>query len=294
MISTIEAAVVKVREAFAFDVNKKPLAWGDVATPFFGLFRSDNLDVVADRAVSARYTPHQTDDVVALVESAAHAFDGDVDVRCHFRNGHYVSIMPTKEHRRDIYGPKDAIFPRVIIRAGYDGKAFNATMGYYRDLCRNLVMMTQVSGTSVSIRHTSGLRDKMEDLLSTFQTLRQSWTTLGDVISTLENREVQMGDFLRSIYGEPDDGATRRSVNMHRKRTEAIFRRLQRERAASDRPAIGEDFTVSAWEAFNAVQGYTQHDSIRRGNPSEFERVLQASNDSYVKQAETLVLAMAS
>lgn len=295
MIITSEKVVAKVQEAFNFTVDKFPLGGPDkLTTPWYGLFRSDNSKVLGKGSVTKIYCPHQTDDVLALVDGAAHAFDGEIDVRCHFRDGHYVSIIPTKDYRRQIYGGQDNIFPRVLIRACYDGQAFSATMGYYRDLCRNMSMMRQVSGTSVSIKHTSGLRNKMDELIKTFATLKESWQTLGNIIETLENREVQMVDFLNQVYGEPARDATARSINMHSKRTETIFRRLQRERTLSGRPAIGDSFKVSAWEAYNGIQGYVQHDATRRGEPSDFARMLIASNDKAVTTAETLVLALAS
>jgi hypothetical protein len=48
---------------------------------------------------------------------------------------------------------------------------------------------------------------------------------------------------------------------------------------------------VSAWDAFNAVQGYTQHDSIRRGNPTSFQRAMMAQSNAAVLKAEELALA---
>ena len=53
--------------------------------------------------------------------------------------------------------------------------------------------------------------------------------------------------------------------------------------------------TVSAWEAYNAIQGYVQHDAqAKEGFKGEFDRILRASNSADVRKAEKLVLAMAS
>ena len=238
---------------------------------------------------------HQTDDVLALCEAAAEAFDDEIDVTTHFRDGHYVSIQPTQHERLAVYGQRDNIWPRVIINAGYDGRAFAATMGYYRDACRNLAMMRQVNGTTVSIRHTSGLRSHMDSLISTFNTLKDSWKGLSDVIMHLENTDVQMIDFLNEIYAKPDDDASKRGVTVHRDRTETIFRRLQDERyrTGRDRLQAADGFTVSAWEAFNAVQGYVQHDAqSKTGFKSDFDRILRASRDANVRKAESMVLAL--
>ena len=292
MITTSDQVVAKIQDTFNFTVDKFPLSGPPrMTTPWYGLFRSDTNTVLGRSSVTKIYTPHQTDDVLALVEGAANAFEGEIDVRCHFDNGHYVSILPTENYRRSIYGGRDNIFPRVIIRACYDFQAFSATMGFYRDLCKNMSMLRSVNSTHVSIKHTSGLRSKMDDLIRTFATLKNSWVTLGNVIDTMQNREVQMVDFLNQVYGEPAHDATSRSVTMQKKRSEKIFKRLQRERTESGRPTLGNDFTVSAWEAYNAIQGYVQHDATRRGEPSDFARMLMASNDRAVLQAETLALA---
>ena len=286
------AVSASVRSAFDFSVDKFPLSGPDgLTTPWYALFRSDTESVVGKGSVTSRYVPHQTEDVLALVDAASEAFDGDIDVNCHFRDGHYVSIQPNSHDRLKVYGEQDNVWPRVIINAGYDGRAFSATMGYYRDLCRNLAMMRKVNGTTVSIRHTSGLRSHMDSLIATFNTLKDSWKGLSDVIMHLQSAEVQVVDFLNEIYPQPDEDASKRGVTVHRERTEAIFKRLQDERYRSGRAAMGSDFTVSAWEAFNAVQGFVQHDAqSKTGFKSDFDRILRASRDANVRKAESLVL----
>ena len=294
-----------VREAFNFNVEKYPLSavMGTevLTTDQYGLFRDDAGYLKGVKSVSPRYVPHTTDDVCALVDAAGEAFDGDIDCQTHFRNGHYVNIMPTSEQRTAIFNETDSdnIFPRIIINAGYDGKAFSATMGYYRDACDNLAMMRKVSGTTVSIRHTSGLRGHMNDLITTFNTLKDSWGNLTTVIRSLESKQVRMTDFLNEIYGQPTPeqlalvatGGKVRAVATHQKRTEKIWNRLNSERLQTGRPELTN--TVSAWEAYNAIQGYVQHDAqAKNGFKGSFDRILRASNDASVRKAEKLVLEL--
>ena len=287
-----DSVVDTVKSKFDFTVDKFPLSGPDgLKTPLYGLFRSDTMDYVG-KPCSKHYVAHQSDDVLALVESAGEAFEGVGDVQCHFRDGHYVSIAPSRDQRRAIYGTSDNIFPRFIVNAGYDGRAFSAIMGFYRDACSNLAMMRQIEGTSVSIRHGSGLREKMDDLIQTFSVLRESWATLGDVIAELQTREVRMAEFLDEVYGQPNEDS-KRAITVHKNRTKSIWTRLNRERFMTQRPTMQDD-RVSAWEAFNAVQGYVQHDATRKGSPSDFARIIQASNDSAVKKAESLALATLS
>lgn len=304
-MSNIQSADVSasVRSAFDFDVDKFPLYGPDnMPTDQYGLFRSDTGYIKRVKSISSRYVPHSTEDVCALVDAAGDAFDGEIEVKTHWREGHYVSVAPTRAERKSIYGTADNIFPRIIIRAGYDGQAFTGTMGYYRDACNNLAMMRRVSGTCVKIRHSSGLRSAMDDLIQTFSQLSAGWENLVEVAAELETREVRMVEFLDQIYGRPSDeqlqlaatGQAVRGVTTHKNRTEAIWKRLNRERVRTGRPTMQGD-TVSAWEAFNAVQGYVQHDAqAKSGFKGEFDRILRAANDTAVNKAERLVLELAA
>lgn len=284
-------AVDQVKNAFQFTIEKFPLSGPDgMKTPWYGLFRSDTSEVVGQGSVTSRYLPHQTDDVIALVEAAESVFDESVSVRTHFNDGHYVSLEPSRDYRRSIYGTADNIFPRLIIRGSYDREAFSATLGYYRDLCKNLAVMRSIGEVTQNIRHNSGLRSKMNELIGHFQTLKESWQTLGDLIVRMQNAEVNMVDFLNAVYPQPEQEEGR-GVTVHRNRTEKIFQRLSSERLRSGRPQLGTDWKVSAWEAFNAVQGYVQHDATRRTGTSDFDRILLSLNSPAVKTAENLAMA---
>ncbi len=291
MEATETTVLDSVKAAFPFSVDKYPLSGPDgMRTDLYGLFRSDNAEHVG-KAVSKNYVPHQSDDVVALVEAAGGAFGGIAQTRCTCRNAHHVCVSPSRDQRRAIFGTADNIFPRFMIRGGYDGRGFLATMGFYRDACDNLAMLRQVEGTSVSIRHGSGLREKMDDLIQTFSVLKESWATLGDVITELQSRELNMPEFLDQVYGQPDEDS-KRSKTIHKNRTQAIFRRLSRERFRTGRHVMDTEFKVSAWEAYNAIQGYVQHDASRMGSPSDFDRVIAASNDQYVRKAEKITMEL--
>jgi len=295
MTTVSVSAADQVRSAFDFTVDKFPLSGPDgMSTPWYALFRSDGAGVVGEGSVTDRYVPHQTEDVIALVDACESVFDEASQVKTHFRNGHYVTVAPSKEYRRSIYGTADNIFPRLIIRGGYDRSAFNVTLGIYRDACQNLAMLRSVSETYQSIRHTSGLRFAMDELIGQFETLKEGWQTLENLVHSMQAVEVSMVDFLNAVYPEPDDDAPR-AVTIHRNRTEKIFKRLQRERIKTGRPAMDSSFTVSAWEAYNAVQGFNQWDASRReGFSGEFDRILQAAKSPAVRKAEELALAAAA
>jgi hypothetical protein len=278
-ISEILAAI------FCFNVIKLPLTGPDnTATPHFGLFRDDTFECVGN-AVSAKYNPHTTDDVMAIVEATTSVFP-DCVVNAYFNDGHYVVLQPTKDYRLSIFGNADNIFPRLIIRAGYDGKAFSVSMGYYRDLCKNMHIMRAVKKANESIRHTNSLRGKMDALIQQFQGLKEGWNNLGNMVQSMQGNTVQLHSFLEKVYGSPESDKGR-GATIHKNRTKAIFDRVLRERQISGRGNFDSDYTVSVWEAFNAVQGYVQHDATRKGKPAEFDRFIASSNDAAVNRAET-------
>lgn len=296
MSNQTQTILERAREAFDFNVVKMPLSGPDnMKTPLYGLFRDDNSQLVGDSSVTGRYVPHTTDDVCTIIEATQSVFD-DCDAQFHFRDGHYVNLAPSDDNRRLIYDngkQQDNIFPRLTIRAGYDGKSFMVWMGYFRDLCKNLSMMESVKTTYVKIRHTRGLRDKMTELIDQFSGLREGWDDLGDLIDGMNETPVQLATFLENVYGKPPEKEGR-GATIHANRTEKIFRRVLDERRRSGRPELDDLFTVSSWEAYNAVQGYVQHDASRRNDATGFDRIILASRDASVKKAEHLAYAAVS
>lgn len=300
VISTSASVVSQeVRNAFNFSVDKLPMFGPEnLPTDQYGLFRSDTGYIRGIKTVSKGYVPHTTDDVCALVEAASEAFDGEVECKTYWQSGHYVNIQPTRADRLRVFGESDNIWPRVIIRAGYDGQAFTGSMGYYRDACRNLAILRQVSGTSVKIRHSGGLRSQMDELIATFNTLKNGWNALAEAALRMQSREVRMSDFLDKIYGRPTPeqlnlaatGKAVRAVTVHENRTRTIWNRLNAERERTGREPLAD--VVSAWEAYNAIQGFVQHDAqAKNGFKSEMARIIRASNDPDVRLAEKLALA---
>ncbi len=291
IMTTLISASDVVRNTFNFTVDKLRLSGPDgFTTPYFGLFKSDDNSCL--NAVTAKYSPHTTDDVVVLVEAAEAAFDGEISVKCHWRNGHYVVVEPTREHRKAVYGTADNIFPRMIVSAGYDDRPFRASLGMFRDACLNLARLKQVSGTSVSIRHTQSLRPRLNELIDVFSGLKEGWKSVTETVAEMENRQVSLVSFLDAIYPLVSD-ATPRSVTIHKNRTEAIVKRVMSECYRTGR-TFGADFMVSRWMAYNAVQGYVQH--VQRagkgGNRmSRMDQTLMALEDIAVDRAEALAIA---
>ena len=302
-MSSVSSADVSasVRSAFDFTVDKFPLFGADnMPTDQYGLFRSDTGYLNGVKSISKQYVPHTTDDVCALVEAASTAFGGELDLKTHWRNGHYVEINPTLEMRKSVYGTEDAIWPRIMLRGGFDGKGFKATMGYWRDLCLNMSMLETVESTSVSIGHRSNLRCDMDNLIESFEGLKKGWDNLAGVAADMQSRNVNVHDFITEVYADrqPSDeqlllwnsGVKTRALTSWNEMISKMVKRVNAEAVKSHRQAGRE--TVSAWEAFNMVQGFVQHDAqSKRGFTDQFSRILRASNDKHVKLAAKIAMA---
>lgn len=283
-----------VYNAFQFEVAKFPLSGPDgMKTPHYGLFRSDNAQCIGF-ACKKNYQPHVVDDIAALVDAAGSAFPQgkeETQVRCYWNgDSHVVSLAPSREYREAVYGT-DTIWPRLLINAGYDGSAFKASLGFYRDACRNMAMIRSAGkSASASIKHSSRLWEKLDSLRQTFAQLANGWQGIVETAREMQSRELDLANFLSRVYPVADD-ATRRVRETNEQRIRKIISRMQRERLQLT-GAMGSLDRATAWEAFNAVQGYVQHDQRRNGRPNEFARVLMAIDDSAVARAMELALAV--
>jgi hypothetical protein len=274
-------------------VIKAPLHGPDgLTTEWHGLWRMDNHQAVGPGSVSARYSPHTSEDVIALVEAAEHTFGEVGDVEMGFNHGHFISVAPklSKEKRLELY-ENDIVFPRLMINAPY-GASFRANVGLFRIVCSNLYSMREVSGISVTFRHTHSLRSKMDELISDFRLLEHGWDRLSERVTAMTQAKTQVADFLDAIYGVPGDDASERSVTMHKNRTRAIITRMAQERIRVHGDA-GDLMQATHWELFNAVQGYAQHTKSRKGNVSPVDRIILASEDETVRRAEKLLVSLA-
>jgi hypothetical protein len=144
----------------------------------------------------------------------------------------------------------------------------------------------------------------MDLLISKFEELKHGWENLVSVAHQMQSREVNLANFVNETFADrrpsveeialSDTGKSVRGVTTWTKMTEAIMDRVIDERHATGRDAFnnGEPKVVSAWEAFNAVQGYVQHDAqSKTGFKSDFARILRAANDKHVAIAEGIALS---
>lgn len=189
--------VDQIKQKFPSSVKKVPLMVADpefprsIDTGMYGLYaydyQSNEYVQCCPHSVSKQYRPHQLSDIIAMVESVSSVWGDVVLDKCRWRYGHHLSLTPSLEERKEIKAG-DGIFPRIIIDAPYDG-VFRASVGFYRDLCKNMSMMGSVQSTSVTIRHTARLDEHMQELIGKFSNLKLAWSSVLSACQQMEDKK---------------------------------------------------------------------------------------------------------
>ena len=296
---TMVADEEEVEYPGAFDPPPKFLHQGK-----YELLRSDTGETVHPNSVKGVYEPHQLKHVIALVESAAGLFaSGDEvpDMKCHWDNGHIVSLVPGQEYRQSIFGEEDGIFPRCLIKAGYDGTCFEVSVGFYRDLCRNMSMLSSVKAARVKIKHTHALNGKLELLTEDLDSLRGSWKEIIRTMQMMEGVKIDLFNALRATLGKREEVKEGASRTIFSQTWDGIVDRIRREAQRSGRSPVGrcsslnvtgtDHPTVTGYQFYQGVQGYYQWEGRRHSKPSDYQRMLLALDNKTVAKAERYVLA---
>lgn len=294
MIVTANKVADTINGAYPFTCDMLPLSGPDrIPTPFHGMFRSDRtgLDSMVGYPVSPSYQPHTIDDVIAITEAGTHAFPGsELDISCCFRNGHIVTVGPTVDCRRSIRSEREGLFPRFGIDAGIGGSSLDINLFLHRDNCDNMIMISTEGSFSRKVRHTTNMRVRMPELIEEFRELGAQWENMIDIVAQMEARTVMVADFLKEVFQEPSEQDSKRVHTSYYSRMQEIMNRLLRDRSQMGY-MDGNLEQATAWEAFNAVQGYVQHDQNRRGQPSQMDRAIMSTKSEYVRTALELALA---
>lgn len=299
MTTAIETSIRNtIFNAFPNEVIKMPLSGPDnLPSPHYGLCfeNASKREDWCSATVKKHYRPHTRNDLATICETVAKGIDlplDQVSISCAWKNGqgHRVAVQPTTEYRKSICGT-DTIFPKFIVRANYGG-AFVASVGMYRDLCKNMQMLRKVEGTTVNLRHTSNFQENFDSTVKQWQHLAAKFDNIVEAAKHLNDVRVNIADFYGTLYPETEV-QTQRTKNSQRKRMESMFSRLVDERLAANKPGATDAETATLWELVNSVTGYVQHDQRRHGNPSADARAFAAVDDSRCDKAWDLAFEMA-
>lgn len=274
-----------------------PMKFDGCNMPHYGYFRTDNGDCLPFTSREG-YEMTTHDDYVALSSAALDAMGDEGTIKAHWtqsksRAQATIIVSPTDQSRRDGYdiGGNDYIWPRLIIEAPF-GSTFNVRGGFYRDACRNLDI-PRVAGASFSqsIRHTSSLRARMDELIE----ICQRANNFEDMITRcrrLNEIEVSITDFLAELYPMPENASENQQTRA-KNRAAAIYGRIHKEQLKLS-GQTGDSNKATLWRCVQAVTGYIQHDKTRKNGIGEVDRAVMALNDAETASVWKLADSMAS
>lgn len=285
-----------IESTFNFEVEKLPLTGPrGQETPFYTMFRTDTGEQVGG-ACKEGYTPHTVDDVRVMAEAALSVFDQNIEetkIQAWWSgDSHEIIIAPSDEYRESIANDKDAVWPRIHIKAGYSGSTYKASLGLWRDACSNLIIPRCMHGTTASIFHTTNLRPRIDELAETFRDLGSNWGEMVATFKAMSEKKVNFESFIVKVFGTGLN-ASGDLTGLAVKRTEQLVSRLMKDRAAMGSSATTTGF-VSLWEALNVAQGYLQHDVTRRNYRTTLERSFAQIDDPRVNRVYETALALAN
>lgn len=292
----------RIENTFPFTVDKLPAAVAHddgthTQSGQYFLARSDRPTeprIVRGPSVSERYQPHTREDIVLLAEAAASAYPDHggwgASVRCSWRYGHIIEIAPSKEHRYRA-AVEDTVYPRIWIRGRYDQCSTEFQGGLYREMCKNLLMPQLVEGMRRKFQHVGPISDRMAELGDHLQAMAGQWQDLRQWVCDLSEQRHELGQFLRDVYGTPEENASPAKRTNWETRVSDIFRQLSKERQAQGRDLVLDNGRAMAtgWEVFNLIQNWSQTRQRRAPGTDQLQRAIAASSDQYVRRAEQLL-----
>ncbi len=261
---------------------RAPAKFDGASVPHYGFFRADNGHCLSYAAKSG-YEMTTHDDYAALSQAAIDAMGGSGQIQANWTERKSVAqatiiVSPTDQERRDNYrvNGADYIFPRLIIRAPF-GRPFSVTMGFYRDLCRNLDIAQLVGQSfSQSIRHTSQLTKRIEELTEICRNAGD-FGAMVDNCRRMSQIEVDTAEFLSRLYPLADD-ASQNTRTRAEGRAAAIYARIRREQLAVGNS--GDMQTTNLWQMVQAITGYVQHDKSRKNGIGNVDRAIVGLDDA--------------
>lgn len=285
---TTEARIAEVIESkiptIEMHAFRAPAKFDGGKQPHYGFFNTSTGNAIESFTAKEGYEMTTHDDYAALAAAALDAMECEGEIKALWTESKSLSqatiiVCPTKEERKEIFdiGGKDSIWPRLIIEAPF-GRTFKVRGGLYRDACRNLDIPRQAGkGFETTIRHTSQLRNKMEDLIAVCRA-SCNFEDMATRLNQLDQVEISINEALAELYPLPEN-ASDNVMTRARNRAAAIYQRIHREAIVLD-GKMRDDGKASLWRIVSAVTGYVQHDKTRKKGMNEVDRAVMGINDS--------------
>ena len=297
-MTTLPIAIEAQFEKFPKQIIKRQLfgPYGE-ETGVYGLF-DENRNFIGRSSVTERYVPHQLEHIRPIVNSVLGlpGFENP-KVRAEWKNGHYIRIRPSDDYRREII-KGDSIWPQLDLWFGLGGLPARGRLPLQRDACSNLMMVRNSSEINFSIKHTKSLEARIATIQDQFWNIVAKWDEVVDHCRNMHAKRINLKHLLAEIYPAPKNDS-KQAATKHNDKLNAIWSRVMRESHKLNLETLSlANPITTGWMAFNAIQGYRQHDAIRTSEKGmtreqkEFNRSVSVLEDSTVQRAEELILSM--
>ena len=297
-MTTLPTAIESQLDKFPRHIIKQPLFGPNgEETGYYGLF-TETGQPVGRSSVTERYVSHQLHHIRPIISSVLGlpGFRNPI-VEARWKEGHYIRIRPDDNYRREII-KGDSVWPQLDLWFGLGGLPARGRLPMQRDACSNLMMVRNSSEINFSIKHTASIETRIATIQDQFYNIVAKWDEVVDHCRHMQGKRINLKELLAEIYPKPET-ESKKALTNHRDKISAIWSRVMRESHELNlqTPSLANPVTTG-WMAYNAIQGYRQHDAGRKNekgmtkDQKEFNRSVSVLEDSTVHRAEELILSM--
>jgi phage/plasmid-like protein (TIGR03299 family) len=234
----------------------------------FAIVRDDTQKILNhSKLVTKRYEPFQNRQLADFLGTLFGTASAMIDTAGVIGNGErvwFLAKIPEVMKIRDLPdGTQDTVEEFFLATSSHDGtEATTLTFTSIRTVCENTLNAgLKGSKQSVSVRHTKGAQEAMQEAANLLGKSRTYWTKMREACQFLESMKVNTGEveaFIKKLFPdrkneETQETNTTAGVIAARERTRALFE--------AGMGNLGQ----SRWDLYNGLTQYLDHERPIRG-----------------------------
>lgn len=266
---------------YTVDKRAIQLVGGSVIENKYATIRTDTDQVLG--IVGKGYTPLQNQDAFSFFDALVGSEEAIYHTAGALGVGERVWILAKLPAYITLPGD-DRVDSYVLISNSHDGShSVIAKVTSIRVVCQNtLEMAIRGKGSSVKIRHTKTVNDRMQEahrVLGLANKLHIELETIFNRMTDVKVSEDEVDQYVRTVFGVTAESGTRAQQTV--KSVVTLFN-------GEGMGAELESANGTLWGAYNAVTQYVDHHQRFRSTDSQFKNVLFGRGASLKSDALTL------